>query len=167
MDFPLPAVRLGVRKKPGTIPLHIAPPARKVRPQVCRDAPESPMRCAVPGARDRRRGGRRAAPVVAPGPAGAREVRDVSSAPAQTRQQVRRFVEGMTREERMLVVLKRELYEGDWEEMVADLKARLEGRPYIFKLAHRIADDLERIDRLRRFERRTGADLSEYVTVEP
>ncbi len=80
--------------------------------------------------------------------------------------EVRRFVDGMTSEERMLVVLKLELYEGSWEEMAADLKARLEGRPYIFKLAHRIADDLDRIERLRDFERRLGVDLNEYVKLE-
>jgi hypothetical protein len=72
----------------------------------------------------------------------------------------------MPSEERMLVVLKRELYEGSWDEMTADLKARLEGRPYIFKLAHRIADDLERIERLREFERRNRIDLSDYVKLE-
>jgi hypothetical protein len=69
----------------------------------------------------------------------------------------------MTREQRMLVVLKRELYERKWDEMVADLKARLEGRPYIFKLAHRIAEDLERISRLRDFEQTWGIDLCDYV----
>ncbi len=63
----------------------------------------------------------------------------------------------------MLVVLKRELYEGSWDEMEADLKARLEGRPYIFRLAHRIAEDLERIARLRAFEKKAGVDLSDYV----
>ena len=78
-------------------------------------------------------------------------------------EKVRQFVEGMTDEGRMLVVLKRELYEGSWEEMVADLRARLEGRPYIFKLAHRIADDLERIDRLMHFEGQFDVDLGEYV----
>ncbi len=80
---------------------------------------------------------------------------------------VRRFVERMSREERMLLVLRQELYDGDWDEIVADLRARLEGRPYIFKLAHRIADDLDRIQRLREFERRRGVDLSDYVDVEP
>ena len=67
----------------------------------------------------------------------------------------------------MLVVLKRDLYEGSWDDMVADLQARLEGRPYIFKLAHRIADDLERIERLRDFERRCKVDLSDHVEPEP
>lgn len=91
----------------------------------------------------------------------------MASIPAETPENVRRFIDGMTSEERMLVVLKRELYEGSWDEMVADLKARLEGRPYIFKLAHRIADDLERIEKLRRFEQSCGQDLSDYVVIEP
>ena len=79
---------------------------------------------------------------------------------------VRRFGDGLTNEERMLVVLKRELYEGSWDEMVADLQARLEGRPYIFKLAHRITDDLERIRRLRQFEQSNGVDLSDHVKMD-
>lgn len=91
----------------------------------------------------------------------------MSSAPADSEDRARRFVDSMTEEHRMLVVLKRELYEGDWDEMEADLKARLEGRPYIFKLAHRIADDLERIAQLREFERTWGVDLSDYVKMPP
>ena len=77
-----------------------------------------------------------------------------------------RFADSLTSEERMLVVLKRELYEGSWDEMVADLRARLEGRPYIFKLAHRIIDDLERIKLLRAFERDHDVDLSEFVDLD-
>lgn len=80
--------------------------------------------------------------------------------------QVRQFVERLGREERMLVLLKRELYDGRWDDMVADLRARLEGRPYIFKLVNRITDDLERIERLRAFEDAHGLDLSDYVQVE-
>ena len=66
----------------------------------------------------------------------------------------------------MLVVLKRELYEGSWDDMEADLRARLEGRPYIFKLASRITEDLERIARLRAFEAEHGVDLAEHVKME-
>jgi hypothetical protein len=51
--------------------------------------------------------------------------------------------------------------------MTGDLEARLEGRPYIFRLAHRIRDDLVRIRRLRDFEQASGMDLSEYVELEP
>ncbi len=78
----------------------------------------------------------------------------------------RRFADSLTSEERMLVVLKRELYEGSWDEMVADLRARLEDRPYIFRLAHRIIDDLERIKRLRAFERQHDVDLSDFVDLD-
>ena len=94
------------------------------------------------------------------------EVYDVSSAGVDTEKRVRQFVEGLTSQERMLVVLKRELYEGDWQEMLADLHARLQGGPYIFKLAHRISDDLERIEKLREFEDAHGVDLSDYVETE-
>ena len=80
--------------------------------------------------------------------------------------QVRQFVERLSREERMLVVLKRELYEGNWDDMVADLQARLDGRPYIFKLATRITEDLARIGRLRTFEDQRSVDLSDYVRME-
>ena len=91
----------------------------------------------------------------------------MSFVPTNDHGEVQRFLERMTAEERMLVVLKRELYDGSWSEMEADLTARLDGRPYIFKLAHRIADDLERIGRLRDFESRSGVDLSDYVQLAP
>lgn len=81
-------------------------------------------------------------------------------------QKVRGFVRQMSLEERMLVVLKRNLYEGAWDDMVADLKARLEGKPYIFRLASRITEDLERIDRLRAYEVENNVDLSDYVEME-
>lgn len=87
--------------------------------------------------------------------------------PADVRQKIRRFVERMTSEERMLVVLRQELYDGSWNDMETDLRARLDGRPYIFKLAHRITDDLDRIQRMRRFEQSIGADLTDYVDIEP
>jgi hypothetical protein len=90
----------------------------------------------------------------------------VGSSRSELPELVRRFTDSMTGEERMLVVLKRELYEGCWDEMIADLRARLEGRPYIFKLAHRIIDDLERIKRLRAFERHHEIDLSDFVDVD-
>lgn len=86
---------------------------------------------------------------------------------SDAQEKARRFMDTATREERMLVVLKHELYDGDWDEMEADLRSRLEGRPYIFKLANRIGDDLQRISRLREFERCHGVDLGDYVELEP
>jgi len=66
----------------------------------------------------------------------------------------------------MLVVLKRELYEGQWEAMEADLHARLAGRPFVFRLVHRIEDDIRRIEQLRAFERLHQTDLGEYVSLD-
>jgi len=94
------------------------------------------------------------------------EVLDMASAPTEDEQSVRQFVTSMTDEERMLVVLNSELYEGNWDEMLADLRGRLDGHPYIFKLAHRIEDDLDRIARLREFEGDSGVKLSDYVKLE-
>ena len=86
--------------------------------------------------------------------------------PAEVRRKARQFARQMSTEERMLVVLKRELYEGSWDDMTADLRARLEGRPYIFKLANRITEDLQRIARLREFEDRQGVDLCDFVSLD-
>jgi len=63
----------------------------------------------------------------------------------------------------MLVVLKARLYGGSWEPMLDDLKNRLDGKPYIFKLANRIKDDVERIEEMRAFEAEHRIDLAEYV----
>ena len=66
----------------------------------------------------------------------------------------------------MLVVLKRELYEGSWDMMLSDLNARLAGRPYVFKLANRIRDDIQRIARLQDFERDHQVDLADHVELD-
>ncbi|NIA07385.1 MAG: hypothetical protein GWP14_07100 [Actinobacteria bacterium] len=79
---------------------------------------------------------------------------------------VRSFVEQLSPEEKMLVILKGELYEGDWASMLEDLRDRLEGRPYIFKLADRITEDISRIEKLQNFEQSHQADLADYVKPE-
>ena len=93
------------------------------------------------------------------------------------------FVAQLTDEERMLIVLKSQLYESSgeadepdrpdgaeaigaddgWQGMLTDLNNRLEGKPYIFKLANRIADDIARIEKLRAFEEQHKVNLSDYV----
>ncbi|TKJ38727.1 MAG: hypothetical protein CEE38_03210 [Planctomycetes bacterium B3_Pla] len=73
------------------------------------------------------------------------------------------FVAGLSDEHRMLVILKAQLYDGKWELMLDDLQNRLEGNPYIFKLANRIKDDIERIEYMQEFERQCKVDLSEHV----
>ena len=73
------------------------------------------------------------------------------------------FVAILSDEHRMLVILKAQLYGGTWEPMLDDLRNRLEGKPYIFKLANRIKDDIERIEQMRKFEQEHNIDLADYV----
>ena len=76
------------------------------------------------------------------------------------------FVNSLSEEERMLVILKKQLYGGIWEPMLDDLRNRLEGKPYIFKLANRIHDDIERIESLKEFEEENEIDLGDYVSLQ-
>ncbi len=73
------------------------------------------------------------------------------------------FIKSLSAEHKMLIVLKNQLYGGKWEPMYQDLKNRLEGKPYIFKLANRINDDIERIEQMRKFEKENDVDLGEHV----
>jgi hypothetical protein len=76
---------------------------------------------------------------------------------------VKDFVKGLSSEHKMLIILKAQLYGGKWEPMDQDLKNRLEGKPYIFKLANRINDDIERIEQMRKFEQQHNVNLCDYV----
>jgi len=82
---------------------------------------------------------------------------------AGAEQRAAEFVAGLSEEEIMLLRLRDELYDGRWDAMLADLNDRLQGKPYVFKLAHRIQDDIERIERLNRFERQYSVDLAKYI----
>ena len=75
------------------------------------------------------------------------------------------FVSGLTEEQRMLIILKAQLYDGSWEPMLEDLRNRLNGKPYIFKLANRIQDDIERIERMAVFEAENNIDLADHVSM--
>jgi hypothetical protein len=81
------------------------------------------------------------------------------------RQDVSDYVKTLSEECRMLVVLKAQLYGGSWEPMLDDLRNRLAGKPYIFKLANRIQDDIERIEQMRKYELDHKVDLSDYVEI--
>ena len=76
---------------------------------------------------------------------------------------LRPFVEQLTAEQQLLLVLKRDLYDRQWQPMVTDLMNRLEGRPYVLALAHRIEDDLRRIEQMHDLEQQYGVDLSDYL----
>ena len=79
------------------------------------------------------------------------------------RETVREFVGNMTSEERTLLVVRDELYGGEWDEMLKDLEARLQAKPYVFKLATRIEDDVVRIRKLRDFEQEHNLNLKDHV----
>ncbi len=75
------------------------------------------------------------------------------------------FINSLSEEHRMLVILKAQLYDGMWEPMLDDLQNRLSGKPYIFKLANRIQDDIRRIEEMQEFESEHDIDLADYVKV--
>jgi len=78
---------------------------------------------------------------------------------------VRDYVDRLSDEHRMLVILKAQLYDGTWESMLDDLKNRLTGKPYIFKLVNRINDDIARIEEMQKFEAEHNIDLADYVKI--
>lgn len=89
--------------------------------------------------------------------------KDDKKAEAKRDKEAVEFVKNLSAEHKMLIVLKKQLYGGKWEPMYQDLKNRLTGQPYIFKLASRINEDIERIDQMRQFEKQKHVDLCDYV----
>ena len=77
--------------------------------------------------------------------------------------EVNDFLAGLSAEQKMLIILKRQIYGGEWEPMLDDLKNRLNGKPYIFKLVNRIQDDIERIEEMAALEKQEGVDLADFV----
>ena len=73
------------------------------------------------------------------------------------------YVDRLSDEHRMLVVLKAQLYDGEWGPMLDDLQNRLANKPYIFKLANRIQEDIERIEEMQKFEAEHNIDLADHV----
>jgi hypothetical protein len=88
------------------------------------------------------------------------------SGSTRTSVRVSAFIERLTDEHRMLIVLKAQLYGGSWDPMLDDLKNRLAGKPYIFKLAARIKDDIARIETMQEFEQEQDIDLASLVDLE-
>lgn len=73
------------------------------------------------------------------------------------------YFQSLSAEAKQLVILQRILYEGSWEEMIQDLEARQQGRPFIYKLQTRIEEDLDRIRLLAEYEKHNDVRLSNYV----
>ena len=79
----------------------------------------------------------------------------------------------LNEEQRMLLRVRDELYEGRWELFVKDLKARLAGDSHVFeigpatgRLAETIATHLRLIDELRAMEADLGVDLGRQTQSE-
>ncbi len=73
------------------------------------------------------------------------------------------FIRTLSQEERSLLTVRDELYEGSWERMRSDLRNRLTGKPYIFKLVNRIEADLAVIELLSKYEKMHLLDLTTLV----
>jgi len=77
--------------------------------------------------------------------------------------EIQEKIDNLSQEERTLVKLRDELYEGSWQNMKQDLRDRMEGRPYIFKLHNRIEDDLNRIEKLISIEEEGNMNLANHL----
>lgn len=76
----------------------------------------------------------------------------------------RDFAAGLSGGESLLITLRDELYEGSWDNMLQDLRDRLEQRPYVFKLSSRIESDIAAIEKLMAYERTNKINLRDYLT---
>ena len=74
-----------------------------------------------------------------------------------------KFAAGLSPDEKTLVTLRDELYGGSWEQMLGDLRDRLKGKPYIFKLVNRIQDDIARIEKLNDYEKKHKINLADFL----
>lgn len=88
--------------------------------------------------------------------------RETESASERDRRHLE-FVRSLDPQERQLIILRDELYDGSWGEMRSDLEDRRDGKPFIFKLANRIDEDLKRIERLCAYEKAEDVNLGELL----
>lgn len=76
----------------------------------------------------------------------------------------RGFVESLSPEDTLLVRLVEDLYDGDWDAMIEDVRDRQAGRPYLFDLGQeRLADHLTRIQRLQTYEQKHRIKLVSFL----
>ena len=73
------------------------------------------------------------------------------------------FVDSLSSGERMLIRIRDELYEGSWKLMLEDLRRRLEGKVYIFRLVNKIEQDIGGIQKLQRYEDEQKTNLNRYI----
>ncbi len=75
----------------------------------------------------------------------------------------KQFVDSLSEAERMLIGIRDELYAGSWNRMAEDLRDRLNGKPYIFKLVNQIEADLKRIEKLAAYEEEQDINVANYL----
>ena len=75
----------------------------------------------------------------------------------------RDFLQRLSKQEKTLLIIREELYEGSWTEMTTDLVARLEKGPHVFELSETIEADIARIQKLTEYELQHDIDLGEYL----
>ena len=73
------------------------------------------------------------------------------------------FMLRLPKSESALIVLRDELYKGNWRAMVKELQDRLTIKPCFPPLQKKIQDDLDSITKLRNFEREYGVNLSKFI----
>jgi hypothetical protein len=65
-------------------------------------------------------------------------------------------IKGLEPAVRRLVVAVKTLYAGSWDDCAEDIRRRRAGRPFLFKLALGLQDDLDWIHRLQAYEAARG-----------
>lgn len=64
---------------------------------------------------------------------------------------------------RQLVVAAQVLFGGDWDDLAEDVRRRIAGRPYLFRLELPIDEPLAWIARLKDYERARGERLADAI----
>ena len=78
---------------------------------------------------------------------------------------IQAILDSLSEQDRVLVVCAYQLYDGNWDALLNDLLARLEGRPYVLKLGDKIKEDIERLHKLREIERTYKIKLGDYIKI--
>lgn len=74
-----------------------------------------------------------------------------------------KYYGSLTFDERTLIALRDELYYGSWDEMIQDLRARLNKKPYIFKIVNNLQDDIARVEKLMEYEKKHHVNLADFA----
>ncbi len=76
------------------------------------------------------------------------------------------FFQSLTKSDKMLVSLRDELYDGNWDTMAEDISNRMKGQPYLFKFVNRAEKDIQSIKRLNHYEEVHNINLNMFLKKE-